>query len=95
VKEIWLVSGRAILLLFVCKCVLPPGDNPIAVNEYIISYRIPPKQAGWQAPAPNSKTEKMTNWLHVGNSPFCDPVSKAQLYEAIKSVHTQEQNLPS
>jgi hypothetical protein len=22
--------------LFVCKCVLPPGDNPIAVNKYII-----------------------------------------------------------
>jgi len=21
----------------VCKCVLPPGDNPIAVNKYIIS----------------------------------------------------------
>jgi transposase len=32
----------------------------------------------------------MTNWLHVGNSPFCDPVSKAQLYEAIKSVHTHK-----
>ena len=26
--------------LFVCKCVLPPGDNPIAVNKYIISYHI-------------------------------------------------------
>jgi hypothetical protein len=25
-------------LLFVCKCVLPPGDNPIAVNKYIISF---------------------------------------------------------
>jgi hypothetical protein len=23
-------------VLFVCKCVLPPGDNPIAVNRYII-----------------------------------------------------------
>jgi len=22
-------------VLFVCKCVLPPGDNPIAVNKYI------------------------------------------------------------
>jgi hypothetical protein len=22
-----------------CKCVLPPGDNPIAVNKYIISYK--------------------------------------------------------
>ena len=21
--------------LFVCKCVLPPGDNPIAVNKYV------------------------------------------------------------
>jgi hypothetical protein len=25
-------------VLFVCKCVLPPGDNPIAVNKYIISH---------------------------------------------------------
>ena len=25
-------------VLFVCKCVLTPGDNPIAVNKYIISY---------------------------------------------------------
>jgi hypothetical protein len=24
-------------VLFVCKCVLPPGDNPIAVNKYIKS----------------------------------------------------------
>jgi hypothetical protein len=23
-------------VLFVCKCLLPPGDNPIAVNKYII-----------------------------------------------------------
>jgi hypothetical protein len=27
-------------VLFVCKCVLPPGDNPIAFNKYIISYQI-------------------------------------------------------
>jgi hypothetical protein len=26
-------------VVFVCKCVLPPGDNRIAVNKYIISYR--------------------------------------------------------
>ena len=26
-------------VLFVCKCVLPPGDNPIAVNKYI-KYQI-------------------------------------------------------
>jgi len=26
-------------VLVVCKCVLPPGDNPIAVNKYIISYQ--------------------------------------------------------
>ena len=25
-------------VLFMCKCVLPPGDNPIAVNKYIISF---------------------------------------------------------
>jgi len=27
-------------VLFVCKCVLPPGDNPIVVNKYITSYHI-------------------------------------------------------
>ena len=27
-------------VLFVCKCVLPPGDNPTAVNKYIVSYII-------------------------------------------------------
>jgi len=27
-------------VLFVCKCVLPPGDNPIAVNKYIIYHTI-------------------------------------------------------
>jgi hypothetical protein len=27
-------------VLFVCKCVLPPGDNPIAVNKYFLSYHI-------------------------------------------------------
>jgi hypothetical protein len=27
-------------VLFVCKCVLPPGDNPIAVNKYIILCHI-------------------------------------------------------
>jgi len=26
-------------VLFVCNCVMPPGDNPIAVNKYIISYK--------------------------------------------------------
>jgi hypothetical protein len=26
-------------VLFVCKCVPPPSDNPTAVNKYIISYR--------------------------------------------------------
>ena len=34
-------SSKIVVLfyvLFVCKCVLPPGDNPIAVNKYIISY---------------------------------------------------------
>jgi len=25
-------------VLFVCKCVLPPGDKPNAVNKYSISY---------------------------------------------------------
>jgi hypothetical protein len=37
---IWVVRLLFVLfsVLFVCKCVLPPGDNPIAVNKYIILY---------------------------------------------------------
>jgi hypothetical protein len=31
---VWLLFV-SFYVLFVCKCVLPPGDNPIAVNEYI------------------------------------------------------------
>jgi len=31
-------------VLFVCKCVLPPGDNLTAVNKYIISYTVRGKQ---------------------------------------------------
>jgi hypothetical protein len=27
-------------VLFVCKCVLPPDDNPIAANKYIIYHII-------------------------------------------------------
>ena len=27
-------------VLFVCKCVLPPGDNPTAINKYIISRSV-------------------------------------------------------
>ena len=27
-------------VLFVCKCVLPPGDNPVAVNKYVIYHII-------------------------------------------------------
>jgi hypothetical protein len=27
-------------VLFVCKCVLPPGVNPFSVNKYIISHII-------------------------------------------------------
>jgi hypothetical protein len=30
-------------ILFVCKCVLPPGDNPSAVNKYIIISSSPYK----------------------------------------------------
>ena len=33
-------------VLFLCKCVLPPGDNPIAVNKYIISYQSNPRLSG-------------------------------------------------
>jgi len=28
-------------VLFVCKCVLPPGDNPNADNKYITNYGTP------------------------------------------------------
>jgi hypothetical protein len=28
-------------VLFVCKYLLPPGDNPTSVNKYITSYFLP------------------------------------------------------
>jgi hypothetical protein len=31
---VWLLF-MLFYVLFVCKCILPPGDNPIAVNKYI------------------------------------------------------------
>jgi hypothetical protein len=37
-------------VLFVCKCVLPRGDNPIAVNKYVISYY---KRTELPLPRPN------------------------------------------
>jgi hypothetical protein len=39
VNVVWLLFVL-FYVVFVCKCVLPPGDNPIAVNKYIISYHI-------------------------------------------------------
>ena len=37
VRLLYVLFGCYVLfyVLFVCKCVLPPGDNPIAVNKYI------------------------------------------------------------
>jgi hypothetical protein len=37
---IWVVRLLFVLfcVLFVCKCILPPGDNPIAVNIYIYIF---------------------------------------------------------
>ena len=34
-------------VLFVCKCVLPLGDNPIAVNKYIISVTVAAQFKAW------------------------------------------------
>jgi len=34
--QIWSSKIVVFYVLFVCKCVLPPGDNPNAVNKYII-----------------------------------------------------------
>jgi hypothetical protein len=33
-------------VLFVCKCLLPLGDNPIEVNKYIITYHEIVRQVG-------------------------------------------------
>ena len=35
-------------VLFVCKCVLPPGDNPIEVNKYIIYVKTGEAISGWR-----------------------------------------------
>ena len=36
-----------------CTVLLPPGDNPIAVNKYIISYHINPESESLQQSADN------------------------------------------
>jgi hypothetical protein len=44
-------------VLFVCKCVLPSGDNSIAVNKYIIFYTL-----SYNLPAANKRsTHKIHN----------------------------------
>jgi hypothetical protein len=40
VIRVVLLSIVMFYVLFMCKCVLPPGVNPIAVDKYIISYHI-------------------------------------------------------
>ena len=37
-------------VLFVCKCVLPPGDNPTAVNKYINVLWFSHLVGGWMGP---------------------------------------------
>jgi len=43
-------------VLFVCKCVLPPGDNPIAVKKYINKIYINKKYI-------NNDTVKSDRWI--------------------------------
>jgi hypothetical protein len=54
---IWVVRLLFVLFceLFVCKCVLPPGDNPIAVNKYININISNSKRT-------NSVSDKLTFW---------------------------------
>jgi hypothetical protein len=40
-------------VLFVCKCVLPRGDNPTAVNKYMVSYWRPRIQVPSRTRLPN------------------------------------------
>ena len=71
-------------VLFVCKCVLPPGDNPIAVNKYIISNCVVLSTfVGWHIAchSMHSITEKacvccFSTWLTVNfrNVSVCDLV---------------------
>jgi len=64
-------------VLFVCKCVLPPGDNPIAVNKYI---NINSVVLVSNKPMPESGyTYRMTQKVTRQQSPKCPtpPVSFA------------------
>ena len=47
-------------VLFVCKCVLPPGDNPTAVNKYIIYHITMPR---FLLPSNSSIAEEMGHSL--------------------------------
>ena len=49
-------------VLFVCKCVLPPGDNQIAVNEYI-KYLVPRLRISGAKPPPYDKTSSRAQGL--------------------------------
>jgi len=45
-------------VLFVCKCVLPPGDNPNAVNKYINNNMLI-----WISRLWNSERDVQRRWL--------------------------------
>jgi hypothetical protein len=52
-------------VLFVCICVLPPGDNPIAVNKnYIISRKLVNEEAlaHWGGGAPVVPKQKKSSF---------------------------------
>jgi hypothetical protein len=76
-----------------CTVLLPPGDNPIAVNKYIISYHMcHSTKATRDSRFNNSGTERTLNleelcWLHRTEStkenifhlPSYDPLQESQL----------------
>jgi hypothetical protein len=56
-------------VLFVCKCVLPPGDKPIAVNKYILSLKQSVKIRRYKFSAlvwlqPYERTEFITTYFN-------------------------------
>jgi hypothetical protein len=65
-------------VLLVCKCILPPGDNPTAVNKYIISkYRTytflrvgQPRSEAGSVPLLPLRREKVTCVLFVRRVPL-------------------------